>query len=67
VERTDDRLAWLAGLLAEYGSIDFARDFASGLTDAASAAFPAAFGSATRPEGANFIRHLIGYVVGRTR
>lgn len=66
VERTDDRLAWLAGLLAEYGSIDFAREFAYGLTDAASAAFPAAFGPATRREGAELIQRLIGYVVRRT-
>jgi geranylgeranyl diphosphate synthase type II len=67
VERTEDRLAWLAGLLVEYGSINFARDFARGVADAAAAAFPAAFGTATRPEGAEVVRQLIGYVVRRTR
>jgi geranylgeranyl diphosphate synthase type II len=66
-ERTDDRLAWLAGLLAEYRSIDFAQDFARGVADAAVSAFPAAFGTATHPEGAEVIRKLIGYVVWRTR
>ena len=50
-ERTDDRLAWLASLLAEYHSIDFARDFAQGVADAAASAFPMAFGTATHPEG----------------
>jgi geranylgeranyl diphosphate synthase type II len=66
-DRTDNRVAWLAGLLADYGSIDFARDFASGVTEAAVAAFPAAFGPTTRPEGAEVVRRLIDYVVRRTR
>ena len=58
-QRTDDRLAWLASLLTEYRSIDFARDFAQGAADAVSA-FPTAFGTATHPEGAEVIRKLIG-------
>ena len=62
-----DRLAWLASLLAEYHSIDFARDFAQGVADAAASAFPMAFGTATHPGGAEVIRKLIGYVVRRTR
>ena len=65
--RTDDRLDWLADLLERYGSIAFAREFARGVADAADAAFPAAFGTATRPEQAEVIRQLIGYVVERTR
>jgi geranylgeranyl diphosphate synthase, type II len=65
--RTDDRLDWLADLLERYGSIAFAREFARGVADAADAAFPAAFGTATRPEEAEVIRKLIGYVVERTR
>jgi geranylgeranyl diphosphate synthase type II len=65
--RTDDRLEWLADLLERYGSIAFAREFARGVADAADAAFPAAFGTATRPEEAEVIRKLIGYVVERTR
>jgi len=66
-ERTDDRLDWLADLLERYGSIAFARDFARGVADAAAAAFPEAFRTATRPERAEVIRQLIGYVVERTR
>jgi geranylgeranyl diphosphate synthase type II len=66
-ERTDDRLDWLADLLEGYGSIAFARDFARGVADAAAAAFPEAFRTATRPERAEVIRQLIGYVVERTR
>ena len=65
--RTDDRLDWLADLLERYGSIAFAREFARGVADAADAAFPAAFGTVTRPEQAEMIRQLIGYVVERTR
>jgi geranylgeranyl diphosphate synthase, type II len=65
--RTDDRLDWLADLLERYGSIAFARDFARGVADAAAAAFPEAFRTATRPERAEVIRQLIGYVVERTR
>jgi len=66
-ERTDDRVDWLADLLDRYGSIEFARDFARGVADAAAAAFPEAFRTATRPERAEVIRQLIGYVVERTR
>lgn len=65
--RTDDRLAWLAGLLDEHGSITFARDFARGVADGAEAAFPEAFRSAIKPEKADVIRHLVDYVVERTR
>jgi geranylgeranyl diphosphate synthase, type II len=66
-ERSDDRVDWLADLLERYGSIAFARDFARGVADAAAAAFPEAFRTATRPERAEVIRQLIGYVVERTR
>jgi geranylgeranyl diphosphate synthase type II len=65
--RTDDRLDWLAGLLVRYGSIDFARAFARGVADAAASAFPEAFRGAARPERAEVIRELIGYVVERAR
>jgi hypothetical protein len=64
--RTDDRLDWLAGLLVRYGSIDFARAFARGVADAAASAFPEALPGAARPERAEVIRELIGYVVERT-
>jgi geranylgeranyl diphosphate synthase, type II len=66
-ERTDDRLDWLAGLLEQYGSIAFARDYARGVADAAAAAFPEAFLTAIRPERAEVIRRLIDFVVERTR
>ena len=65
--RTNDRLAWLTSLLVRYGSIDFARDFARGVADAAAAAFPEAFRTATHPERAEVIRRLVGYVIERTR
>ena len=66
-ERTDDRLQWLAGQLAEHGSIAFASDFARGVADAAAAAFPEAFASAPRPAHAEVIRGLVDYVVDRAR
>ncbi|HKR52546.1 MAG TPA: polyprenyl synthetase family protein [Pseudonocardiaceae bacterium] len=65
--RTDDQLDWLAGLLVKYGSITFAQDFARGIADGAAAAFPAAFRSAIQPEKADIIRHLVDYMVERTR
>jgi geranylgeranyl diphosphate synthase, type II len=66
-ERTEAQLDWLADLLVQYGSIAFARDFARGVADAAAAAFPKAFETASRPQEAEAIRHLIDYVVERTR
>jgi geranylgeranyl diphosphate synthase type II len=66
-ERTEEQLDWLAGLLVQYGSIAFARDFARGVADAAAAAFPEAFKAAPQAREAEVIRHLIGYVVERTR
>lgn len=65
-DRTDDRLAWLAGLLEEHGSINFAKDFARGIADGAEAAFPEAFRLAIQPEKAQVIQHLVDYVVERT-
>jgi geranylgeranyl diphosphate synthase type II len=65
-ERTDEQLAWLAGLLTQYGSIAFARDFACGVADAAAAAFPEAFRRAAHPEQAEVVRHLVRYVIERT-
>jgi geranylgeranyl diphosphate synthase type II len=66
-ERTDAEIDWLADLMAERGSIAFARDFARGVADAAEAAFPAAFGTAVRPNDADVVRGLIDYVVERAR
>ncbi|HJT03725.1 MAG TPA: polyprenyl synthetase family protein [Pseudonocardiaceae bacterium] len=66
-DRTDDRLHWLAGLLEEHGSITFAKGFARGVADGAEAAFPEAFRSAIQPDKADVIRHLVDYVVERTR
>ncbi|MGH3874032.1 MAG: polyprenyl synthetase family protein [Pseudonocardiaceae bacterium] len=66
-DRTDEQLDWLAGLLVKHGSVAFAQDFARGIADQAAAAFPAAFRSATRPAEADVIRHLVDYVVQRTR
>jgi hypothetical protein len=37
------------------------------VADAAAAAFPEAFRTATQPENAEIIRHLTAYVVERTR
>jgi geranylgeranyl diphosphate synthase type II len=66
-DRTDAEIDWLAALLEDRGSIAFARDFARGVADAAAAAFPAAFGTAVRPDEAGLIRGLVDYVVERTR
>jgi geranylgeranyl diphosphate synthase, type II len=65
-ERTNRQVRFLADLLGRYGSVDFAREFACGVADAAAAAFPDAFRAAAEPEHAEMIRHLVRYAVQRT-
>jgi geranylgeranyl diphosphate synthase type II len=65
-QRTDEQLRWLADLLVRYGSIAFARDFACGVADAAADAFSDAFHTATRPEEAEVVRHLVRYAIERS-
>jgi geranylgeranyl diphosphate synthase type II len=67
LDRTDDRLDWLNDQLVKHGSIGFAREFAHGVADAAAGAFDEAFASAPRPQRAEVIRELVGYVVERSR
>lgn len=66
-ERDEERLRWLGEQLADHGSITFARDFARGIADAASAAFAEAFSSAPYPEHATVIHDLVSYMVERAR
>jgi geranylgeranyl diphosphate synthase, type II len=66
-ERTDEELALLATMFERYGSIVFAREFARGVSEAAAAAFPAAFAQTPRPDEAEVVAQLVEYVVDRTR
>jgi len=66
-ERTEAQIDWLGALMADRGSIAFARDFARGVADAAAASFPAAFGAAVRSDAAEMVRGLVDYVVDRAR
>jgi geranylgeranyl diphosphate synthase, type II len=64
--RTDERIAWIAGLLARCGSIAFAREFARGVAAAAAAAFSDAFRPAPHPKCAEIIHDLVDYMIERT-
>jgi len=64
-ERTDEQVGEIRALMDEYGSIDFAREYADGIAGAAVEAFHEAFGH--RPDGpaTEFLRSLIPYMLGR--
>ena len=60
-----EQAEWLAALLESHGSIEFARQFALGIAEAAHEAFHQAFAAAARPDDADVIRHFISYSVTR--
>jgi geranylgeranyl diphosphate synthase type II len=53
------------GLMSCYGSVEFAREFAAGVTAAAYTAFDAAFAKVDSSEHVEFIREVISYVLDR--
>jgi geranylgeranyl diphosphate synthase type II len=65
--RPDDTAARLAELIDRHGSVDYAREFARGVADAAEAAFADAFGDVPHPAAAAVIGDLVTYVVDRNR
>jgi geranylgeranyl diphosphate synthase type II len=64
-ERSPDDVEFLAGLAGEYGSVDAARAFARGASDAAADAFGVAFRGVSETPGATVVRHLVDHVVER--
>ena len=66
-ERTEERIAWAIRVFRRYGSIEFAREFARGVTAAAAVAFTEAFRTAPHPERADVIHDLVDYMIERVR
>jgi geranylgeranyl diphosphate synthase type II len=66
-EPDEDEVAWLVGLLAGYGSIEFGRCFARGVAEGAADAFADAFAGAVCPAEADIVARLVDYVVERAR
>jgi geranylgeranyl diphosphate synthase, type II len=60
-----DGEAWMLELMYRYGSLDYARDFAAGITAAAYAAFDEAFRGVSASEHLDFLRQLIPFMVDR--
>jgi geranylgeranyl diphosphate synthase type II len=53
-------------LMDDYGSIDFAREYAEGIAGAAVVAFDDAFGRCAAGPATEFLRSLIPYMLDRT-
>jgi geranylgeranyl diphosphate synthase type II len=66
-ERTPEMVDDIRRLMDDYGSIDFATQYAEGIASAAEEAFDAAFATALPGEDTAFLRAVIPYMVGRTR
>lgn len=60
-----DGESWMLELMHRYGSLDYARDFAAGITAAAYDAFDEAFRGVPDSEHLNFLRRLIPYMLER--
>jgi geranylgeranyl diphosphate synthase, type II len=56
---------WMLDLMHRYGSLDYARDFAAGVTAAAYDAFDEAFRGIPESEHLDFLQRLIPYMVDR--
>ncbi len=65
-QRSPEVVAEIRGLLDEYGSIEFATEYASGIAGAAVEAYEEAFGPALPGPDAEFVRALIPYMLGRS-
>jgi len=57
--------AWMLDLMHRHGSLDFARDFAAGVSAAAYDAFDEAFRGLPESEHLDFLRRVIPYMVDR--
>ena len=64
--RTPTMVARVRALLDEYGSIEFAHEYARGIAVAAMDAFGAAFAACPDSDDTRFVQELIPYMLGRT-
>jgi len=65
-ERTPTMIEGIRRLITEYGSIEFAGEFALGIARAAVAAYEEAFRDVPDGDDARFVRALVPYMLGRT-
>jgi geranylgeranyl diphosphate synthase type II len=63
--RDADAVAWIRGLMDEYGSIDFARSIATGIAELAADAFTVAFAGVPPSRDRDFLAALPEFVVER--
>lgn len=66
-DRTPATVARVRRLMDDYGSVEFASEYARGIASAARDAFEDAFRQATDGPDTRFVRALIPYMVGRDR
>jgi len=66
-ERTEQEIRWLLGLLAESGSLDFARRAARELAEVALAEGMVALGDVPDSEDKSFLLQMVRYVIERDR
>jgi geranylgeranyl diphosphate synthase type II len=64
-ERTEQVVAEIRRLMDVYGSLDFATQYAEGISGAALEAFDVAFAQAQQGPDTDFVRALVPYMVGR--
>jgi len=63
--RAPPRVARVVALMREYGSVEFATDYAARMAEEAAAAFDAAFGTCRASPALAFLRALVPYMVDR--
>jgi geranylgeranyl diphosphate synthase type II len=61
----DDDGQWVLDLMKRHGSLEFASVYASGIADAARAAFDAAFADVPRSKHVEFVRQMVDFVLAR--
>jgi len=65
-DRSHELVSWMRDLMARYGSVEFAREFASGIARAAQQSFDEAFAGLPANEDVAFLGALIDFMVDRT-
>jgi geranylgeranyl diphosphate synthase type II len=65
-DRTPEQIAWIRGLMDDYGSIDYAARIAHGLAGAALHEYQGIFGGLPESRDTRFIKGLITWVFERT-
>jgi geranylgeranyl diphosphate synthase type II len=64
-DRSERRVQRIAALMRDYGSIDFASEYAARMADAARAAFDDAFSGCPESDALVFLRELVPFMVER--